>query len=789
MANQKGKVILAGAGCGDPELLTLKAAKYLQQADVVITDRLVSQTILDTHVPKGVPIIYVGKQNLKSGSTSQEEINQLILEQALAGKLVVRLKGGDIAFFSNILDELATLIAHEIPYEMVPGITAASGASAYAGIPLTARGYSTSVRFLTNYTKDLSAETYQDLAKTNDTLVFYMSSTCLDHLVQQLLLNGIDATKELAVIEQATTPLQQVHICSLELFQEQLGHREFLSPSLVIIGSVVSLHHQFHWMHTATTTEHYFKPIKNRMESPPKITIAYGTETGNSKKLATDLVAIAKQKKLLTKLVSLDQYRLSDLVKEEYFVTVISTQGEGDPPPAAQKFYDHIHQNGFRLPQLKFSVLALGDTSYPLFCKAGEDVDSQLEKLGGKRIVPIQKCDLDYQVDAEHWFHKVLDQVFQVGQSNPVEQTKPTETVVKPSAKPAGKTIYQGEILTHFNLNDRGSKKETWHIEIAAEGLTYESGDSIGIVPKNDPTTVAAILSVTGIDGATEFTYKSLPSSLFELLDAKLNIANLSEKVLERIGAIIGQDLKGSSLDLLGVLQKFSIQSKETVEAILNVLIAQSPRLYTVSSSPAAQGEEVHITVARDIFWIGEEKKYGRCSDFLSKHQVGDQLSFFVQKNKRFKLPAQDRDVIMIGPGTGIAAFRGFLYEREAVGATGRNWLFFGEQHFATDFLYQTEIQNWFATGVLNKAELAFSRDQKDKIYVQHRIKEQGAELFQWLEGGAYVYICGKKDPMSTDVENALIEVIQTHGNKTEEAAKAYFNELKDNHRYHKDVY
>ncbi len=267
MANQKGKVILAGAGCGDPELLTLKAAKYLQQADLVITDRLVSQTILDTHVPKGVPIIYVGKQNLKSGSTSQEEINQLILEQALEGKLVVRLKGGDIAFFSNILDELATLIAHEIPYEMVPGITAASGASAYAGIPLTARGYSTSVRFLTNYNKDLSAETYQDLAKTNDTLVFYMSSTCLDHLVQQFLLNGIDPTKELAVIEQATTPLQQVHICSLELYQEQLGHQEFLSPSLVIIGSVVSLHHQFHWMHNNTTTEHYFKPIKNSLDT------------------------------------------------------------------------------------------------------------------------------------------------------------------------------------------------------------------------------------------------------------------------------------------------------------------------------------------------------------------------------------------------------------------------------------------------------------------------------------------------------------------------------------------
>lgn len=520
-----------------------------------------------------------------------------------------------------------------------------------------------------------------------------------------------------------------------------------------------------------------------------KVTIAYGTETGNSKKLATDLVAIAKQKKLLTKLVSLDQYRLSDLTKEEYFVTVISTQGEGEPPPAAKKFYDHIHQNGFQLPHLKYSVLALGDTAYPLFCKAGEDIDQQLEKLGANRIVPIQKCDLDYQADAEQWFNKVIDQLFQADQSTSIAQVKPSATAVKPVAKPAGKTIYQGEILTHFNLNDRGSKKETWHIEIAAEGLTYESGDSIGIVPKNDPATVAAILAITGLDASTEILYKSVPISLIDLLETKLNISNLSEKVLERIAAILGQDLKGSHLDLLGILEKFAISSKESLEAILNVLIAQSPRLYTVSSSPAAQGEEVHITVARDVFWIDEEKKYGRCSDFLSKHQVGDSLSFFVQKNKRFKLPDTDKDVIMIGPGTGIAAFRGFLFEREAVGATGRNWLFFGEQHFASDFLYQTEIQNWYATGVLNRIDLAFSRDQQEKIYVQHRIKEQGAELFQWLEAGAYVYICGKKDPMSTDVENALIDVIVVHGNKTKEAATAYFNELKDNHRFHKDVY
>ena len=266
-SNKKGKVILAGAGCGDPELLTLKAAKYLQMADVVITDRLVSQAILDSHVPAAVPIIYVGKQHQTLGSTSQETINQIILEEALQGKLVVRLKGGDIAFFSNILDELETLIQHGIAYEMVPGITAASGASAYAGIPLTARGYSTSVRFLTNYSKDLPIETYQELAKTNDSLVFYMSSNALGHLVEQLLQNGIDPSKELAVIEQATTPLQQVYISQLGAFQQLYGQQEFLSPSIVIIGKVVSLHHQFQWLTSTPNTAYYFKPINNSLDA------------------------------------------------------------------------------------------------------------------------------------------------------------------------------------------------------------------------------------------------------------------------------------------------------------------------------------------------------------------------------------------------------------------------------------------------------------------------------------------------------------------------------------------
>jgi len=258
-----GKVILAGAGCGDPELITVKAARYLGEADIVITDRLVSQTILDTYVASGVPIIYVGKQYEQNGSTPQIDINQIIVDAASKHKLVVRLKGGDIAFFSNILDELQTLNQHGIAYELVPGITAASGASAYTGIPLTARGFATSVRFLTNYSSTVVTNTYwKDLAKTSDTLVFYMSSATLVHLIEKLQENGIPSNRKIAVISQATTPLQQVTVFGFDNYQSILKEQTFLSPSLVIIGKVVSLHDSFQWYNNINNNnDYYFKPV------------------------------------------------------------------------------------------------------------------------------------------------------------------------------------------------------------------------------------------------------------------------------------------------------------------------------------------------------------------------------------------------------------------------------------------------------------------------------------------------------------------------------------------------
>lgn len=265
MKQINGKVVIAGAGPGDPELLTVKSVRYLQQADVVLTDRLVSDEILTRYVNPNAEIIHVGKQCRRGISTPQQTINELIVYHCLLGKLVVRLKGGDVSIFSNILDELETVVSNNIPYEIIPGVTAALGAAATAGIPLTARGYATSVRFLTYYKSDIVTDAYwKELANTEDTLVFYMSSETLDEVVEKLTANNIHEDKLLAVVEQATTPLQNVHVSNLYNYKNKLKGQKYISPSLVIIGKVVSLHEQFAWLNNSNSSEYYFKPMKSR---------------------------------------------------------------------------------------------------------------------------------------------------------------------------------------------------------------------------------------------------------------------------------------------------------------------------------------------------------------------------------------------------------------------------------------------------------------------------------------------------------------------------------------------
>ncbi len=516
--------------------------------------------------------------------------------------------------------------------------------------------------------------------------------------------------------------------------------------------------------------------------STGKITIAYGTETGNAKKLATDFAAMAKKHGVRAKLVSLDQYRLNDLSHEEFFFTVISTQGDGEPPDAAKKFYHHIHQNGFKLDNLKFGVLALGDTAYPLFCKAGEDVDSQLHKLGAERIISLRKCDTDYASEADQWFTQVLKTLQGVHFAGAI-----AEPLV--SKKSTAKIVYTGTVLTNVNLNDYGSNKETRHVELAAEEADYQPGDSIGIVPENPAIVVQAILELVCADSAKMISFRNEQISLFHLLQKKLNIVYLPERVVKNYASLIHQHIPQTKIGLLDLLKIYPVRDLSQFEDVLSILEPTVPRLYSIASSPQAHPGEIHLTVAKDTFQVNQETKHGLCSDFLSQLEPGSALKFYVHRNASFRLPGAAEDLIMIGPGTGIAPFRSFLAERDATGAPGRNWLFFGDQHFATDFLYQTEIQDWKQTGVLTQVDLAFSRDQAEKIYVQDKMKKHGAELFDWIEKGAYVCLCGAKEPMSVDVENALVDIIQKFGNRSGEAAQEYLQNMKASARYLTDVY
>jgi sulfite reductase (NADPH) flavoprotein alpha-component len=515
-----------------------------------------------------------------------------------------------------------------------------------------------------------------------------------------------------------------------------------------------------------------------------KITIAYGTETGNSKKLATDFAAKAKKKGIQTKLVSLDQYRLNDLSKEEYFFTVISTHGEGEPPAAAQKFYDHIHNNGFKVPQLKYGVLALGDTSYPLFCKTGEDVDVQLQQLGASRIAPLQKCDLDYDEPAEEWFERVLKTL-----DNTSVATTVSATPVITKEKAAGKKIYSGTVLSNINLTARGSSKKTYHIELEAEGVEYLPGDSIAVIPENDDLAVKEILALTKADAGKIITWKKETGTIEELLTKKINISYLLEKIVKQYAVTAEKEIPGGRADLVELLRKYPLRSTAQFEELLQNLNPIAPRIYNIASSPAVHGNEIHIIALQDVFEKENEKKLGLCTVYFETKKERDCINFFIQPNKRFRLPAGDKDIIMIGPGTGIAPFRSFITGRDAVGATGRNWLFFAEEQFTTDFYYQTEWQNFFNTGVLTKINLAFSKDNEEEILVQHKLLQQASELFDWIKSGAYIYLCGQKEPMSKEVEEMLQLIFQQQGNLSKDQAKKYFEQLKEEGRYMKDVY
>ncbi|MGU3375764.1 diflavin oxidoreductase [Chryseobacterium sp. M5A1_1a] len=514
-----------------------------------------------------------------------------------------------------------------------------------------------------------------------------------------------------------------------------------------------------------------------------KITLAYGTETGNSKKLATNLAGIIKKKGIQVKLTDLSQYKPKDLAKEEFFFVVISTQGEGDPPALAKKFYDYIYENEVNLSNLKFGVLALGDSSYPQFCKTGEDVDSRFEVLGAQRIIPLKKCDIDYEQEAENWIEHIFDAV----NKNSTSSIRNTQAQKVSTSRKK----YLGKISTIINLNDITSEKETYHIEIETEeALVYQPGAALGIIAFNSRSVVNEIIALTEIDPKKQIETSKVTDSVEELLQKHLNISYLPKNVVIQYAKITEHSIPEVRLSLLDLLRIYPVKNAEEFEEVIQILTGQAPRLYSISSSLEAHGEnEIHITVAKSEFFIDHQKHNGLCSGFLSEFNEGENIEFYIQDAGHFRLPESDKDIIMIGPGTGIAPFRSFLWERDAIGAEGRNWLFFGDRNFVSNFIYQSELQDFLKTGSLTHLDLAFSRDTNEKIYVQHKLEQKAQEVFYWLEGGASIYVCGTKEPMSKDVEETLLNIIQHQGKRSKEEALHYLEEMELNGRYAKDVY
>ncbi|MDQ0116249.1 assimilatory sulfite reductase (NADPH) flavoprotein subunit [Paenibacillus harenae] len=546
------------------------------------------------------------------------------------------------------------------------------------------------------------------------------------------------------------------------------------------------------------------------------VTILFGSQTGNSDKLAKKMAKRLEGEGFEVTTASMNNFKPNNLKKISHLLIVVSTHGEGEPPDNAISFHEFIHSK--RAPQLEgmhYSILALGDTSYEFFCQTGKDFDKRLEELGATRIADRADCDVDFEETASEWMSQVSGALAKLvqAQSGAAAQAAGGASI---QAAPAAleseysrSNPFQAEVLENLNLNGRGSDRETRHVEISLEGsdLTYEPGDSIGIVPENDSRLVDELIAYMGWQqndnvivnkNGEQHTLRNALISYYEItvltkpLLKQFAETTSNAELTELVSEGQEQKLKSylSGRDLIDLVKDYSLKgmSAQTFVSLLRKIPA---RLYSISSSLKANPEEVHITVRSVRYEANGRERNGVCSVQLAERvAAGDKLPIFIQNNPNFKLPeSTDTPIIMIGPGTGVAPFRAFLGEREEAGAEGKSWLFYGDQHFATDFLYQVEWQRWLKDGVLTRMDVAFSRDTAEKVYVQHRMLEKGEELYKWLQEGAHVYVCGDEKRMAHDVHAALLEIIGRHGGLSAEQAAEYVAQMQQQKRYQRDVY
>ncbi|WP_149194912.1 assimilatory sulfite reductase (NADPH) flavoprotein subunit [Luteimonas suaedae] len=547
-----------------------------------------------------------------------------------------------------------------------------------------------------------------------------------------------------------------------------------------------------------------------------RLTIVYGSQTGNARRVAERLAADVEHGGLTVRLLSADAYPVRELKHEHHLYLVISTQGDGDPPDDARDLYAFLTgKRAPKLPQLHYAVLGLGDSSYPQFCAIGQTLDARLAELGATRMFDRGDADLDIDTVATPWRQQAL--------AAAREALKPSATVTPLRPPSAAVPAYDrdrpfaAELLVDQRITAGGSDRDIRHFELSLEdaGLHYEPGDALGVWPRNAPELVDEVLSTLALDGDAAVAHGGDELPLREWLGARRELTRLARPLLaahaERAGdatltALLAPERNAELARWTGDRQVIDLLREAPAawpaDALVAALRPLTPRLYSIASSRKAVGDEAHLTIAHVDYLHGEARRFGVASHFLAAAGEGAPIPVYLERNERFRLPADPaRDVIMIGPGTGVAPFRGFLQERVAIGASGRNWLFFGNPHFRSDFLYQLEWQRALKSGQLHRIDLAFSRDRVDargaapesaaaprKTYVQHRIRERGRELYAWLEGGAHLYVCGAI-AMGKDVHTALLDVIATHGGRDPEAAGEYLDSLQQEGRYARDTY
>jgi sulfite reductase (NADPH) flavoprotein alpha-component len=576
----------------------------------------------------------------------------------------------------------------------------------------------------------------------------------------------------------------------LENLATAIGQTHGGAPASFIPADAPFDEAQRHWLNGLLSGLHAIAAsaaAEAELQVGTALTVLYGSQSGNAEALSKDLRKFSKTQGFEPKVMALDDIQVSDLAALSHILIIAATFGEGEPTDNAAKFYAALMADDApALPAtLNYSVCGLGDTSYAEFNKPARDIDARLTELGATRAADLVACDVDFDDDYAAWKTAAFD-------SDPFKSAAGAASAPEPVTSTPGfdkNHPFMATLLAADRLSGETSAKCVNHIELSLAGggedLNYQVGDALGVWPLNCADEVAAILSACGFTGKETVTLKTGPVRLRPALLTRLDLTTVTPKTLETWGL----DAAGDDDQIIDILTSDGLPLDP--QTLVNGLRTLQPRLYSISSSPNMHPGEVHLTVGEVRYDLLETSRKGVASTYLGERLAeGGAVGVYVQKSAHFHIPNDDDQLlIMIGPGTGIAPFRAFLEDREARGATGQNWLFFGDQHESCDYLYQDQITAWQQSGLLSNTDLAWSRDGADKVYVQTLLKEKGAEVFTWLEKGAAIYVCGDASRMASDVDQALRDIVMIHGARDADAADLYIDALVSTHRYQRDVY